>query len=310
MAFDSLKYNGIFNELKKDYVNLSALFNTRDKNTNEKTSRFLVPQGAKINVGTAWGVCNKIPVTCNDVSQFDVIATEPLSVNEIMDDCLAAIEPRVVNATFDITAREWANTEVKYAYSITKTAYTDKTADYAADINIVNVKQEIIQAVKDLSTLGYKPADMVVAVGTDVYYDLMVMDILCCDINVMTADSMSVLNNKLGVGALVYVPTDILSGNIDGDVLTPAETVRFTVYIKDYAMIKTTCEVSPFIRDVLDKEYIGKSATNGAIAQISGKELIGLGIYDNTSGIVVFDEEAPAFDGKSKKVAKTDEVKK
>lgn len=292
MAFNSTQYSGVFPDLKADYINLPLLFNTMDKDSLAKTSNFMVAVGGKINVGgSAIGTCNKIPVNCNSAGQFDVTATEPLSVNDLFDDCIVKLDNSIVARTFDVTARAWVETEATYGYSNMALAGDDITTAIAGDTTIINARQEIIYGIKQLADQGYATADMVVAVNTNMYFALADLEIGCCNVNIQDQQTGSALVNKFGVRAVVHVPTNILSGNLTGGALTPAETVRFAVYIHDYALLKTQCEVTPFIRDVNSPDYVGTMA-GGQVAMISGKENIGFGLFDNTSAKVCFEGSA------------------
>ena len=294
-------YSGMIPELKRMTVNLDLLFNTKARNKNGQTTSFQTRIAAKINRGSgAIASCNGIPINCNAADIFEITAQDPFSVNEIFHDCsFKDLTPEEIMSIYTATTAEMAVYEATYGYSKQTPLITDITAEMAADTTITTTTDEIVYAIKKLTTNGYSRRDLIVALDEGIATEFAMQDLECCDYGIQSRDPQEVRTNlakKLGVMAVVDVPTSVLSGHFEfkengtnETPLTPETTVKFRVYVKDYSMLTDYCKDEIIMRDVTDKGYAGN------VTQIIGAEYLGFGVYDtNNSGVFAYMAEPAA----------------
>lgn len=282
--YKGIDYGGMIPELKKDYVNMDVLFNTRRKNKNQTTTFRTSLAGGRIRTGAeaGTGYCGGIPVHCAEFDSFSVIADKPMEVNEVYPKCLEEFVASDVNSELNIIAKEWAETEAADAYKeMLAAGIFDVTADALATTTAAD---KVTVAIEKLLEEGWALQDILVVVNDSMYMALGREDITCCDRAVQTAEIGSALVNKFGIKGLIHMPTNIISGGVPAD---NTEKVEVLAYVRDLAMFHTFCENTPELRSVTDLEYTGQ------VTQIIGSEFYGFGIADITSAAVSY-AEAPA----------------
>ena len=274
MAYSGQSFEGVIGQAKKDFVNIDLLFNTKRKRP-ERTSSFLITAKPVINKGAgAIGECGAIPTTCHDGNQYELTATYPLSTNQTFEQCTAHLYNAYILKVADSTAQQWAIDEATYGYSKILPIFEDVTA---LALLALNAKQRIIQSIKTVQTNGFLPSDLIVCVSTETYFELMELDIECCDIGVQTAQTGQILGNKLGVKRIIHVPTAILSAGLNVD---DATTIDHLVYIQDYAPFITYCDSGIVVKDVNTENH----ATS--ISHLIGREYIEAGyLNDEIAGV-------------------------
>lgn len=285
MAKSCSTYQGALMEIKKTNFNLDLVANTNDRDTNSKISRFSIGKATTINKGaSAVGACGEVPVNCDSHDVKEVIADYQLSANHIYDDCACDIDESTITHSLNATASEWAKIQGTYFFSKINPKLQDKTADIVGNVNYINIKEEILAGVKYLvKTSKIAMSELVVVVGSDAYFELMALEIACCDYQMATEETNKVLGLKLGVKRIVMVPDDILSGNINGTVLDEENTIRFSIYPQTWAPFKEFCTIELDMRETMSKDYIG------SIPQLGGRGLIGADFFGEiTDGLKVY----------------------
>lgn len=271
-------------DYKQNHVDLSTLFNTKFMNDNAQTTTMLFRDKVVMRKGTGdfTAVCNGIPLTCNAGSRQDVTADYPLGVNEVFNDCdyreLSASEQQ---DQIQVVSEEWVVQEATFGYN--NMTGTDLTPEMDL-LTFANGYEEIAYAVKALVKNGYSKKDMIIALDENFATDLSSLDYACCDLSARLSDPKSTLAKKLGVIQAVEVPTEVLSGVIDGTPLTPETTIKFRVYIRELNSLHVWC------KDDLIMENISTDELSKA-PRVYGKELLGaLSIDSDDSEVHAFYE--------------------
>lgn len=277
MAVEINKYGGLVPDLKKDFVDITKIANIKDKNLNAVTSTFRINSPVIINEGAnSIGDCNSIPANCNIADGFSVTADHTISTNEKYTDCVAKLMTEEEKLQeMNSVAKSWSLKEATYIFKELKTQMgtNDLTSEVTDEMNI---RDEILLINKKLVDNGYSPSDIVIAINTDVYYELTSLDMNCCDFNIQNSVTGSIISNKLGVN-LVYVPNAVLG---DG--------IRVMGYIKEYALFKVFCKEEVKMRDIQDVDYAD------TIMQIIGKETVKISLYDAENSGYYITEVVPA----------------
>lgn len=281
-VYSGQMYGGLIPDLKKAYVNMDLLFNTRIRGAANKLVNFRVSlSSGSIKTGSEanTGVCGGIPITCTSYDGFPVTMTYPMEVNNIYDECLEDFTSGDLNQELNIVSKEWAEEEAMFAYNeMLSGSILDATAEAVA---AADAYDKIIETLNVLVDEGWALADIIVVVSDKIYMQLGKLDIECCDWNIATSEIGSKLVNKFGVKALVHLPTRVISG---GEPATASETVDVLAYVRELAMFGTYCEKTPRVREVTDLNYVDP------VSQIIGKELAGFGLADVSAAAVAYSE--------------------
>lgn len=277
-------------DYKQNHVELSMLFNTKFMNDNAQTTTMMFRDKILFRKGTGdfTAVCNGIPLVCNAGSREEITADYPVGVNEVFNDCdyreLSAAEQQ---DQVQIVSEEWVVQEATYGYN--NMTGTDLTAEMDAVIPaFVNGYEEVAYAVKALVKNGYSKKDMIIALDENFATDLATLDYGCCDMGARLSDPKSTLAKKLGVIQALEVPTEVLSGVIDGTPLTDDTTIKFRVYIRELNSLHVWC------KDDLLMENISTDELSRA-PRVYGKELLGALSIDSDNSEVHAFYEAPAI---------------
>lgn len=271
--------------LKKKVVPVGELFNIKYKNPTSQTDTFHMRN--KITVkkdgATITGSCNGIPVTCNAGKDFQVTADQPIKINEIYNDCdyktMKSDKDEVSRLTLEVAEVEGL-AEATYGYSqMTGTDITSKIASKTSAL------EEIAEGIKEVTSKGYNRKDLIIALDEIYALDLEMADLSCCDFAIRTSKAKDVLAKKTGVKMVMAVPRDVLSGNFDEQPLTPRTTVKFRVYVKDYALLKDFCRAETVIRSA--------GGNYAKATQVIGEYQIGFGLVDNEAEAHAYYEVTP-----------------
>lgn len=279
-------YGGLIPDLKADYVNMDLLFNTRRKTSNQTTNFRVSLAGGRVRTGAeaGTGYCGGIPVNCAEFEGFSITADEPVEVNEIYSDCLEDFTQGDMNSELNIIAKDWAIAEATGSYATMLAAgINDVTAEAAAETSAYD---KVFTVVESLVENSWALEDIIVVVNDTIYMQLAKEDITCCDYNIATSEIGAKAVNKLGVKALVHLPTNIISGGVPAD---DTEKVDVLAYVRDLAMFTTFCEDMPEVRSITDIEY------KGTVSQIIGSEFYGFGIAEVTAASVAYTEAPVAL---------------
>lgn len=259
------------NKMKRKFIDMDALFNTKQRNKNVQATTFMIRNSVKINSGTddfASATCNGVPMTCNAGEEVTITATYPIGVNEIFADCeYKEVSAEAQTEIFQVTTEEWAVEEATYAYS-TITG-TDVTSEIIAT-NPINIYDEIVEALKIMVGRKYSKKDMIIVMDEFYSMDLDKLDLACCDLGVKTSDAKSTMARKLGVKQVYETTSDILNGNLEGATLLDSEKVKFRIYVPELHPFFDYCKTPLNTHD-----YSGEQHQD--VTRIYGKELIGAG---------------------------------
>lgn len=267
MAKECSSFQGKLEQLIKEQINLELLFNTNDRDPMTKTSRFTISKPATIK--KVRGTCGTIEPDCASHSNAEIIADYYLGVNQIYDGCECDVNAAVLAGDLKQTANDWSREIAMYAYD----SAFPKWEDVTTIVTGVNARELITSATKELiKSQGFALSELIVVVNEDTYFDLLELEMACCDMNVQTSMVGTILGKKLGYKAIVYVPQEILGNDI-----------KFAIYAPNLLPIKKYCETPLDLRE----KKAGDNRVVDMITQLGGEAYIGSDYVQQDAGVYV-----------------------